>query len=589
MNLLNTPWASALSMTLIHSLWQGFVIVLFISLFFKVAAIRNSSIKYLITTGGFFMLFISSIITFFFLYEPETVSSPIVFQTLANQSKTQNIDSAISYLKQTIDFLQANKAWVILGWAAGAFLFSLRFAAGIVYVKYLRIQALPAEIRWNQLLARLCDQLGIRRIIQLSESIQVHAPIVIGYLKPVVLMPIGLLSGLNVQQIEIILIHELEHIRSHDYLINFLQSLGETLFFFNPFVWILSSWIRTEREHCCDDAVLREGYDPKLYATTLYELESSRLKGTQLALALTGNKNQLLNRIKRIMEHSAKNHKGKEKFIPVLLLVLGLVFASWLSINPAEVTHKATDNLQLQPKTVVDTTKDKKPTSYYRKSTTFNENNEVIEEIIEGFDGDEELHEPFRMDLEIPEIPEIPELDFTIPPLAFSFDTLPGMHNLEFNFQNQEQLKEFEETLKLNFQNFHMNQFEIDKLMKDVDEKMARLNPILSNLNELPAIPNITEDQLMKLLDGKLRILDNQFYEKESDLKEMEENFQLLEKEIKLQLIKDGYLKEGEELNTINFSDHDLKVNGKPIKDSDLQKYFDLKKKYGKRRYYRSE
>src|SRR5690606_8513761 len=102
----------------------------------------------------------------------------------------------------------------------------------------------------------------------------------------------------------------------HDYIINLFQSLLETIFFFNPFVWMISSAIRREREFCCDDEVVRRNGSPLTYAKALAQLEEIRHSKPVFALSLAENKNQLLNRIKRIMEKSAKNYSGRERIIP---------------------------------------------------------------------------------------------------------------------------------------------------------------------------------------------------------------------------------------------------------------------------------
>ena len=107
--------------------------------------------------------------------------------------------------------------------------------------------------KWRQSLRRLCGQLRIRRPVRLLESALVDVPMVIGWLRPVILLPASALSGLTPQQLEAIIAHELAHIRRHDYLINLLQSLIETLLFYHPAVWWVSRQIRREREHCCDD------------------------------------------------------------------------------------------------------------------------------------------------------------------------------------------------------------------------------------------------------------------------------------------------------------------------------------------------
>ena len=104
----------------------------------------------------------------------------------------------------------------------------------------------------------------ISRPVRLLESAIAEVPVVIGYLKPVILIPAGLLANLPVDQVEAILLHELAHIRRADYLVNLLQTMVESLLFYHPAVWWISHVIRTEREHCCDDFVLARDTDPRI-------------------------------------------------------------------------------------------------------------------------------------------------------------------------------------------------------------------------------------------------------------------------------------------------------------------------------------
>lgn len=616
MNAFNTSWTSALSMTLLHSLWQGLAITLLAAFILKAFAVRTSSVKYLIKTAAFFLLFACSLVTFFILSQTANqITEPIALNNFAIHIATPVVETT-SYTDQLIAFLQMHQSWIVLGWAIGAFLFSLRFAAGIAYVKYLRGGAQPADEEWSETLKELASKLGIQRVVELYESILVQTPLTIGYLKPIVLMPIGLMAGLSTQQVEVILIHELEHIRRHDYLINFIQSLGETILFFNPFVWILSAWIREERENCCDDAVLREGYDPKLYATTLVELESARLQHTGLALALTGNKNQLLNRIKRIMEHSAKNQKGKEKFIPVVLLVLGLVFASWLSINPKDI---ANDTSIVKVISNNDTIKNPttKVETYSRKSiTTYDANGKPHEEVIETYNGGED-----EFDFTMPGVPSAPDIadmadmnfDFGMAaPFAIGFDTLPDMTGFRFDMNmNEEQMRGFEKMFKEEFQKkfgdfYSKNQVEMEKMMADMHEKMAKMEEHIAFVPAMPPYPahemeqaklaqlqaeeamhqadlhmKINEDQ-MRRNEEVMKMNEEIMHRHEADMKVMEEKMQKFEKELTEMLTKDGYLKKGTKLNGVNFNftESGITVNGEKIKASDEKKYRELNHKY---------
>ena len=118
-------------------------------------------------------------------------------------------------------------------------------------------------------------------------------------MKPVVLLPASALAGLTPQQLEAILAHELAHIRRHDYLVNLLQTLVETLLFYHPAVWWLSRRIRIERENCCDDLAVSLCGDPCTYARALADLEA--LRGPARSLAMAANGGSLLQRVRRLL------------------------------------------------------------------------------------------------------------------------------------------------------------------------------------------------------------------------------------------------------------------------------------------------
>ena len=147
----------------------------------------------------------------------------------------------------------------------------------------------------------------------LLESCLVDTPVVIGCLRPVIPIPIGLLTGLPAAQIESILIHELAHIRRHDYLMNLLQVLAESFLFFHPAVWWISGLIRAERENCCDDCVVAMTGDAHEYAVALAALEQNRSMAQTPAQAATGGK--LANRIRRLLQRPQRRGAG---FTPIL-------------------------------------------------------------------------------------------------------------------------------------------------------------------------------------------------------------------------------------------------------------------------------
>jgi len=144
--------------------------------------------------------------------------------------------------------------------------------------------------------------MGISRLVRVVQSTAIDVPVVIGWLRPVILLPASVLTGLSREHLQTILAHELAHVRRCDYLVNLLQSIAETLLFYHPAVWWISGLIRTEREHCCDDLVLAAGEDRFTYAEALAGLELNRRNAATFALAATDG--ALSGRIQRILSGS---------------------------------------------------------------------------------------------------------------------------------------------------------------------------------------------------------------------------------------------------------------------------------------------
>jgi bla regulator protein blaR1 len=149
----------------------------------------------------------------------------------------------------------------------------------------------------------------------------------VGYLKPVILIPAGLLTGLGLQEVEMILLHELAHILRKDYLINIFQRLVETLFFFNPAILWLSARIRAEREHCVDDLVINHTKNKTAYIRSLLHYEQYRAGVPAYAMAFGGRKGTLA-RMDRLISHRNQALHKMELFGLGLLLVIGIAFPS---------------------------------------------------------------------------------------------------------------------------------------------------------------------------------------------------------------------------------------------------------------------
>jgi len=231
---------------------------------------------------------------------------------------------------------------LVLVWLCGVAVLTLRLMSGWLWVQRMKSHGTaPAAAALQDVAERLRRRLHIGRRVRFLESTLVEVPTVIGWLKPVVLMPACALGALAPQQLEAIIAHELAHIRRHDYLVNLLQTLVETLLFYHPAVWWLSRRIRIEREHCCDDLAVSLCGDPITYAGALAELEERR-SGTRLALAASDG--SLLQRIRRLL--GAPTHAGRGPGwlagTASVLLIAGIAAGAVTSDDSAQVRPHAT-------------------------------------------------------------------------------------------------------------------------------------------------------------------------------------------------------------------------------------------------------
>lgn len=617
----------ALGWTLLNSVWQSLAIFAITVILLRLIPTQKSLTRYYVSCAALLTLVVVSVITYSVIYQPANAHVSAIEWKIASTGPTTNLDNNQDWLHSPLQFIEANMNWIIAGWMLGAALFSLRLVSGWVYLFGLKKSARDVPQFWVEKMRELRTQLSIEKNVRFMESSRISVPIVVGFLKPVVLIPAAMLSGLTPRQVETVLMHELAHIRRNDFLVNFFQTVLESIFFFNPFVWKLSAIIRREREFCCDDEVVQANGEAIVYAQALATLEEMRLSGVTLGLSLAEDKNVLLNRIRRIMERSARNYTSRERVVPAVLVVLGLVCASWLTIRTDQgTTYGKTASLEQ------DTIKDQNFKSARASRTTvitIDENGKPHEEIVENFEGDDELREfvfdvPF--DVAAPMSPPVMAFRsadmpraFGIPDqFGFQFDTVPSpFHRRDW----EEFSQEFRERFAEQFKGFYKdNQAEFDKVMKEMEKDFAhRFNreeflqldalqeaievPIhalaLTDLHALEesrmALEEIEEIRMnhehveLAQLD-QLREMELSLSEHSADLRELEltlaetENqMRAFEKEVAKMLIEDGYLKKGDEIKTFKREDNGkMEVNGKKIKEADLDRYHALHRKYFK-------
>src|SRR5205085_12214017 len=190
--------------------------------------------------------------------------------------------------------------WIVVAWLAGVVILSMRLASGgLVTRRLITTGTRPVPQACRVALARLVVRIRVTRPVRLLESAVIQVPAVIGWLRPVVLLPASALTGLTPLQLDALLAHELAHIRRYDYLVNLLQSAIETLLFYHPVVWWVSRRVRDEREHCCDDLAVAVCGDAHCYATALLGME--RLRNPMPAFSMAAAGGSLVERVRRLM------------------------------------------------------------------------------------------------------------------------------------------------------------------------------------------------------------------------------------------------------------------------------------------------
>src|SRR5216117_3110697 len=191
--------------------------------------------------------------------------------------------------------------WVVAEWLGGVVLMSAHAARSWLATQRLRtVGTRPVPEAWRQTLAALATRLRVSQPVRLLASTLIAVPAVIGWWRPVILIPLSVLTGggLTPLQLDALLAHELAHVRRHDYLVNLLQSVIETLLFYHPAVWWVSTRVREEREHCCDDLAVAACGDARCYATALLAIEQLRAAS---ALALAASGGSLVGRVRRLL------------------------------------------------------------------------------------------------------------------------------------------------------------------------------------------------------------------------------------------------------------------------------------------------
>jgi bla regulator protein BlaR1 len=335
-NFLSEEWIYALGWTVIHSLWQAGLVAFVMALVLLKMQTKSAKWRYLMANLSLLTVFLLAAANFCRLYLNKASEVASISEGALVSAKSEWIlfFSEPTWTEQFIAYFNEHLPIIVVVWLSGMAFFVLRLIGGYAYVQRLKtyqVQALPQ--RWQELLNDLTQRVSLNKNVRLLESMQVGVPMVIGFFKPVILMPVGAVNQLRPEEVEAILAHELGHILRHDFLLNIIQSIIETLFYFNPAVWWISANIRTERENCCDDIAIQICGSSLSYVKALVRLQEMNHRAPALAMLFPGKKNQLLNRARRLLNQPQNRSNIMEKLTATLMLLAAVVLLSISSGN----------------------------------------------------------------------------------------------------------------------------------------------------------------------------------------------------------------------------------------------------------------
>lgn len=325
--LLHSPFLQALGWAIINSFWQYALLWL---LYICVNTICNlsSNQKYnfglLLVFAGFF----SFIGTLIFYYNHNFQSTPYFYSVQTSLLLKAGISTNLNTLRQIINISYGVQLLPFLsaGYLVILFFLIARWMVSYRYIKKVRIIGLrDINDQWKAFVDNLSLQLGIKNSVQIFLSELAQTPLTVGHFKPIILIPLATINYLNEQQMEAVILHELAHIKRYDYFFNLLLALTEACLFFNPFMRLIQSQIKKERENSCDDWVIKYQYNPFSYAKALFQIASFQTHSPFLALKATDCKQLLINRIRRIIDNKEKsffNYKHQLSALTIIAVIL---------------------------------------------------------------------------------------------------------------------------------------------------------------------------------------------------------------------------------------------------------------------------
>lgn len=334
---------SSLGWALFHSVWQGFLAAgLVYSLRASIKS-PSASLRYSFQMMCLIACFAAFIVTFG-IYAASGLSGA------SSTSVTTSFTEIIQLGKLTLapsseaapsvsytEILQKSSPLIGAVWVLGFIIVSLRCAISFHMTQTLRKSGLSAApTQWNNRFRTLALNAGLPRMAEIFISERVSGPLTLGFFKPIVLVPASFFTQLPKDQIEAVLLHEIAHIRRHDYLLNILQTAIKSVFFYHPGIHYISRRINEDREYACDDFSVNETKNPTALAKALATLRLQHPENS-FAMAANGKSSPLMARLQRLVKPAAQRRERGQATVPAIALLLST--AIYFSVAPISQAH----------------------------------------------------------------------------------------------------------------------------------------------------------------------------------------------------------------------------------------------------------
>jgi beta-lactamase regulating signal transducer with metallopeptidase domain len=305
----DSPLVQTIGWALIRFIWQGTLIGAASALTLRLIDRHKAEARYVVACCGLGGMLLAPVLTVL------TADIPQPAQVVSLATAPRDIVSLA-----TMDRIVSVS---VIAWMAGVVFLSIRLIVSYIGIERMRRATQDVDKAVLLRLDALARRLGVRRTVRVFASNVIRVPAVVGTFRPVILLPISVVTGLPAAHLDAVLAHELAHVRRHDYFVNALQAMVETLLFYHPAVWWCSRQIRIEREHCCDDLVVESCGDRVGYATALAQLEE--LRGLEPMLSLNATGGRLIDRIRRLLGYAPVNERGATAWIVIAGLTVTVV------------------------------------------------------------------------------------------------------------------------------------------------------------------------------------------------------------------------------------------------------------------------